>query len=73
MEQHSKKPDEVRERIVTLMGDDPRVELFARQQAPAGMSGATRSIAVLALRQGCPLKNYMIDEEGTQFLKLTKQ
>ena len=34
VEQHSKKPDEVRERIVTLMGDVPRVELFARQQSP---------------------------------------
>lgn len=28
--QHSKKPDEVRERIVELCGDLPRVELFAR-------------------------------------------
>ena len=27
---HSQKPPEVRERIVTLMGDIPRVELFAR-------------------------------------------
>ena len=34
VEQHSKKPDAVRERIVALMGDVPRVELFARQQAP---------------------------------------
>ncbi len=34
VERHSKKPDEVRERIVTLMGDVPRVELFARQQTP---------------------------------------
>lgn len=32
IEQHSKKPDEVRERIVELMGDLPRVELFARQK-----------------------------------------
>ena len=32
VEQHSKKPDAVRERIVTLMGDVPRVELFARQE-----------------------------------------
>ena len=32
IEAHSKKPDEVRERIVRLMGDLPRVELFARQQ-----------------------------------------
>jgi len=27
---HSKKPDEVRKRIVELMGDLPRIELFAR-------------------------------------------
>lgn len=31
---HSRKPDEVRERIVELMGDLPRVELFAREAAP---------------------------------------
>lgn len=30
---HSKKPDEVRDRIVQLMGDVPRVELFARETA----------------------------------------
>jgi N6-adenosine-specific RNA methylase IME4 len=29
---HSEKPQEVRERIVELMGDLPRVELFARQK-----------------------------------------
>jgi len=29
--EHSKKPDEIRERIVELCGDLPRVELFARQ------------------------------------------
>ena len=34
VERHSKKPDEVRERIAALMGDVPRVELFARQQTP---------------------------------------
>jgi len=28
---HSKKPDEVRDRIVELMGDLPRIELFARE------------------------------------------
>ena len=33
VEQHSKKPDEIRSRIVQLMGDVPRVELFARQAA----------------------------------------
>lgn len=35
IEQHSKKPDETRERIVQLMGDVPRIELFARQ-SPEG-------------------------------------
>ena len=30
--EHSRKPDEVRKRIVELMGDVPRLELFARQK-----------------------------------------
>ena len=30
--EHSKKPDEVRNRIVELCGDLPRIELFARQR-----------------------------------------
>ena len=33
-EEHSKKPDEARKRIVELMGDVPRIELFARQKTP---------------------------------------
>jgi N6-adenosine-specific RNA methylase IME4 len=32
IEMHSKKPQEVRDRIVQLMGDLPRIELFARQK-----------------------------------------
>lgn len=31
---HSRKPEEARKRIVDLMGDVPRVELFARQSPP---------------------------------------
>jgi site-specific DNA-methyltransferase (adenine-specific) len=31
---HSHKPDEVRQRIVRLVGDLPRVELFARERVP---------------------------------------
>jgi N6-adenosine-specific RNA methylase IME4 len=31
IERHSKKPNEVRDRIVQLFGDIPRIELFARQ------------------------------------------
>ena len=34
VERHSKKPDCVRDRIVELMGDVPRVELFARERTP---------------------------------------
>lgn len=30
--EHSRKPDEVREAIVKLMGDLPRIELFAREK-----------------------------------------
>ena len=32
IERHSKKPDEVRNRIIQLVGDLPRIELFAREQ-----------------------------------------
>lgn len=34
VERHSKKPDEARDRIEALMGDLPRIELFARQETP---------------------------------------
>lgn len=33
IERHSQKPKEVRERIVELFGDRPKIELFARQYA----------------------------------------
>lgn len=33
IEEHSKKPDEARKRIVDLFGELPRIELFARQHA----------------------------------------
>lgn len=31
--EHSRKPDEIRDRITQLVGDVPRIELFARQYA----------------------------------------
>jgi len=34
VEEHSKKPDVTRQRIVELMGSVPRIELFARQECP---------------------------------------
>ncbi len=33
-QEHSRKPEEARRRIEALMGDVPRVELFARRPAP---------------------------------------
>jgi site-specific DNA-methyltransferase (adenine-specific) len=33
LREHSRKPDEIRDKIVELMGDLPRIELFARQGA----------------------------------------
>jgi len=34
IEEHSKKPQEARNRIIELAGDLPRIELFAREQTP---------------------------------------
>lgn len=34
IEEHSKKPDIVRDKIIALAGDVPRIELFARQETP---------------------------------------
>lgn len=34
LREHSRKPEEVRNRIVELMGDLPRIELFAREKSP---------------------------------------
>ena len=34
IEAHSKKPGEACEKIVALLGDVPRVELFARRTSP---------------------------------------
>lgn len=34
IERHSQKPEEAREKIVALMGELPRIELFARQETP---------------------------------------
>lgn len=34
IENHSRKPSEIRNRIVELMGDLPRIELFAREKTP---------------------------------------
>lgn len=45
IEEHSKKPDEARERIVRLMGDLPRGSFLPVSLPKAGTFGATRSNA----------------------------
>lgn len=34
LREHSRKPDEARDRLVELLGDVPRLEMFARESAP---------------------------------------
>ena len=40
--EHSRKPDQVRNRIVELMGDIPRIELFARDHGLKNLWGENR-------------------------------
>jgi site-specific DNA-methyltransferase (adenine-specific) len=40
--EHSRKPDEIRDRIVKLMGDIPRIELFARDDGSKDLFGKNR-------------------------------
>ncbi|HHU7902502.1 TPA: MT-A70 family methyltransferase, partial [Escherichia coli] len=37
--EHSRKPDVVRDKLVRLLGDVPRIELFARGDLPDGWHG----------------------------------
>ena len=62
---HSAKPAEVRDRIVRLMGDVPRIELFARETVPgweawgnevpckANPTGQPRTASVRSVAPGC--------------------
>ena len=69
VEEHSKKPEEARRRIVALMGDVPRVELFARQH-PEGwdvwgneVSGRTRDLVLKEKRAFGPLSLLLFDDQ----------
>lgn len=57
LEQHSKKPDETRDRIVTLMGDIPRVELFARKKAEGWDVWGNEVVCDIQLEGYCPKIN----------------
>ena len=43
IQEHSRKPEEARDKIVALMGDVPRVELFARQSPPTRWKAPSRT------------------------------
>lgn len=52
--EHSRKPDEVRDRIVELVGDLPRIELFAREKVEGWDcwgDGVETDMGVLARRE----------------------
>lgn len=46
--EHSRKPDETRDRIVELCGDEPRLEMFARPPVPDGWDAIGCEV------DGCP-------------------
>lgn len=54
IEEHSKKPEEARRRIVELMGDLPRIELFARQKADGWDAWGNEVACDVALTGGEP-------------------
>ena len=54
IEEHSKKPEEARRRIVELMGDLPRIELFARQKADGWVVWRNEVACDIALTGGEP-------------------
>jgi N6-adenosine-specific RNA methylase IME4 len=69
--EHSKKPDAAREKIVELMGDLPRVELFARCKTPGWDVWGNEVESDISLSnnptyktrcQGCP--KYLLDCDG---------
>ena len=64
IEAHSKKPDEARDKIVALMGDLPRVELFARQ-IPPGWDVCGRSAPCGAVRPADPARLGCVGQRGT--------
>lgn len=49
--EHSRKPDEARERVVELFGDLPRVELFARPPIAEGWESLGNAIDGLDIRE----------------------
>lgn len=60
--EHSAKPPVVRDRIVQLLGDVPRIELFARETAPGWVS-IGNSLDGLDIRDAIPLHLLELDSQ----------
>jgi N6-adenosine-specific RNA methylase IME4 len=60
--EHSQKPDEVRDRIVKLCGDVPRIELFAREITPGWDAWGNQTNPL-------PLKTVLVKEAREKFFK----
>lgn len=60
LREHSAKPPEVRERIVQLLGDRPRLEMFARERAPGWSAWGNQvpggSDVEIVARRGSPVE-----------------
>lgn len=56
IEMHSRKPKEVRERIIKLVGDLPRIELFAREKTPGWDVWGDEVESDIKLLKGVPPK-----------------
>ena len=52
VETHSKKPGIIREKIVVLIGDLPRIELFAREKIPGWHSWGNEVVGNIELMDG---------------------
>jgi N6-adenosine-specific RNA methylase IME4 len=59
---HSEKPQEVRDRIVTLMGDLPRIELFARTKKEGWDSWGDEIESDIDI----PFMNFNFDDENIE-------
>ena len=62
IERHSKKPDEVRKRIVELMGDLPKIELFAREKTDGWDVFGNEVASDVILQEG--VKNHEIQNSA---------
>lgn len=71
LEEHSKKPDIVRDRIVELCGDLPRIELFARKTIDGWDNWGNEMVSIG--NEGYNNKNPLDDKKMTKLNKMTKK